>query len=242
MLYCNPMQTESIPKVIHYFWFGKGPKNDLIRRCILSWQKTCPDFTLKEWTEENYDVYAHPFSKKMYEARRFAFVADYARLEVLEKEGGFYLDTDMLLLQSLSAFVNYGCVLGEEEPGIISAGMIGAVPNHAFIKNARAYYDTHVDTIITIPRALTKVFNELESTDGIKVCPPHYFYPFDQKSIKKYAGQELAGDVYGIHLWNYSWGHPLNKFFKKIGIYSFGKKVTEVLRIKKVIKKVFRFI
>jgi mannosyltransferase OCH1-like enzyme len=96
------MQETGIPKVIHYFWFGRKPKNSLIKRCIESWRATCPDFTIKEWNEDNYDVYAHPFSKKMYESGRFAFVADYARLEILEKEGGFYLDTDMLLLQDLS--------------------------------------------------------------------------------------------------------------------------------------------
>jgi mannosyltransferase OCH1-like enzyme len=236
------MQTESIPKVIHYFWFGRGTKNDLIKRCITSWGKTCPDFTIKEWTEETYDVNAHPFSKKMYTENRFAFVADYARLEVLEKEGGFYLDTDMLLLQSLSPFIDNACVLGEEESGIISAGMIGAVPHHDYIKKARNYYDKNDGTIITIPRALTKVFNELESKEGIKICPPHYFYPFDQKSIKEYRNQKLPDDVYGVHLWNYSWGHPLNKFFKKIGIYSVGKKTTEILGVKKIIKKLLKFI
>ncbi len=241
MLYCKPMQETGIPKVIHYFWFGRKPKNSLIKRCIESWRATCPDFTIKEWNEDNYDVYARPFSKKMYESGRFAFVADYARLEILEKEGGFYLDTDMLLLQDLSPFTQNQCVLGEEEPGIVSAGMIAATPHHPYIKNAREYYDVS-KTVITIPRALTKVFEEFKDKDTIKVCPPHYFYPFDQKSIKRYVGQTLPDDVYGVHLWNYSWGHPLNKFFKKIGIYSFGKRIAEVLGIKGIIKKILRFI
>lgn len=241
--YTYTIMTEtSIPKVIHYCWFGKKEKNDLIKKCIKSWHTMCPDFTIKEWNEENYDVYAHPFPKKMYDAKRFAFVADYVRLEVLEKEGGFYLDTDMLLLQSLSPFTQHECVLGEEEPGIISAGMMGAVPGHRYIKSAKEYYDDEGRALVTIPVALTKVFAELDSKEGIYVCPPHYFYPFDQGSIEKYQGQQLGSDVYGVHLWNYSWGHPLNKFFKKIKIYALGKKIAEKLHIKKLLKKLFRFI
>lgn len=240
--YTGAMEKVSIPKVIHYCWFGKGPKNALMIRCIESWRTTNPSFLIKEWNEENYDVNTHPFTKKMYASKKWAFVADYARLEILEREGGFYLDTDMLLLQSLSPLSTNDCILGEEEPGIISAGMIAAIPHHPFIQSAKKYYDDHAAQVITIPRALTKVFNELENKSSITVYPPHYFYPFDQKNIKKYVGQKLPDDVYGVHLWNYSWGHPLNKFFKKIGVYSFGKKVTEVLRIKKLIKKIFRFI
>ncbi len=236
------MEEASIPKVIHYCWFGKGPKSPLITRCIESWRTTNPSFTIKEWNEENYDVYAHPFTKKMYTSKKWAFVADYARLEILEKEGGFYLDTDMLLLQSLSPLSTNSCILGEEEPGIISAGMIASAPHHPYIQKARKYYDDHTANLVTIPRVLTKIFSELEDKSNVVVYPSHYFYPFDASSIKYYTGQKLADDVYGVHLWNYSWGHPLNKFFKKIGVYSFGKKVTEVLRIKKLIKKILRFV
>lgn len=236
------MSENLIPKVIHYCWFGRNPKNPLIKRCIESWHVNCPDFTIKEWNEENYDVDAHPFTKKMYASKKWAFVADYARLEILEKEGGFYLDTDMLLLQSLSPLSTNDCILGEEEPGIISAGMMAAIPHHPYIQKAKEYYDNHGTQLVTIPVALTKVFNQMENKESITVYPPHYFYPFDQKSIKRYTGQKLPPDVYGVHLWNYSWGHPLNKFFKKIGVYSFGKKVTEVLRIKKLIKKILRFV
>lgn len=33
----------SIPKVIHYCWFGRGEKSELMKRCIASWRKYCPD-------------------------------------------------------------------------------------------------------------------------------------------------------------------------------------------------------
>lgn len=232
-----------IPKTIHYCWFGKNPKSEEIERCILSWRNTCPDFTIKEWNESNFDVEASLFTKKMYSKQKWAFVADYARLQILVEEGGFYLDTDMLLLQSLSPLLSHSCVLGEESKGMISAGMIGAVPHHPFIEGCKHFYDTQGNELITIPRALSMVFKNYNNhTDRILVLPPATFYPFDAEHIHLYKGQDLGNAVYGVHLWHYSWGSPLNKFFKKIGIYSYGKKITEVLGIKKVLKKLLGFI
>lgn len=231
-----------IPKIIHYCWFGENPKSDEIKQCIKSWQEKCPDFTIKEWNEKNFNVSSFPFTKKMYAEKRWAFVADYVRLHVLTEEGGFYLDTDMLLLQSLSPFLEKKCVLGEEAPGIISAGMIASAPHHPFIKRCKDFYDTETKEIITIPRALTKIYESYEDKESLLVLPPRTFYPFDAEHIHEYKGQALSGDVVGVHLWHHSWGHPLNKFFKNIGVYRLGKKITEILGIKKILKRLFGFI
>lgn len=231
-----------IPKTIHYCWFGKTKKSEEMTACIASWQKMCPDFTITEWNEENFDVEKYAFTKRMYREKKWAFVADYVRLHTLQNEGGFYLDTDMLLLQSLSPFEKEDCVLGEETPGVISAGMVASSAHHPFIKRCRDFYDALDGKPITIPRALTKIFQEYDNKSDILVLPPKTFYPFDAEHIHKYRGQDLGPEVYGVHLWNFSWGHPLNKFFKKIGVYSFGKKCVELLGIKKILKKLLGFI
>lgn len=231
-----------IPKVIHYCWFGNNEKSDAIIDCIESWKKTCPDFEIKEWNEVNFPFETFPFASRMYDEKKWAFVADYARLHVLESEGGFYLDTDMLLVQSLSPLTQNSCVLGEEKVGTISAGMIGAEAHHPFIKTCRDFYDTNVNELITIPRVLSERYAAYADKESLVVYPPQAFYPFDSEHIKEYRGQDLGPDVIGIHLWHYSWGHPLNRFFKKIGVYGFGKKITELLGIKKILKKLFGFI
>ena len=96
-----------IPKKIHYCWFGKGEKGSLIEECISSWKKILPEYEIKEWNEENFDVTAHPYTKKAYKAKKWAFVSDYARLKVLEEEGGVYLDTDMLLLKDIKPLLTH---------------------------------------------------------------------------------------------------------------------------------------
>ena len=99
-----------IPKTIHYCWFGNNPKSPEILACIESWKKQCPDFSIIEWNENNFPFKDFPFTLRMYKEKRWAFVADYARLHILYEQGGFYLDTDMLLLQSLSTLSTHDCV------------------------------------------------------------------------------------------------------------------------------------
>jgi Glycosyltransferase sugar-binding region containing DXD motif len=231
-----------IPKTIHYCWFGNNPKNEEIDMCIKSWEKTCSDFTIKEWNELNFPIDQFPFAKRMYEAEKWAFVADYARLYILEKYGGFYLDTDMLLLQPLSPMTSHTCVLGEEAVGVISAGMLGAEAHNPFIGACKDIYDHNTEELVTIPRVLTAVFETFPNKSSLTVYPPQTFYPFDASTISSFTGQDLGPEVFGVHLWHHSWGHPLNKAFKKIGIYTFGKKVVEVLGIKTTLKKLLGFI
>ena len=45
-----------IPKVIHYCWFGAQPLPESALKCIESWRRFCPDYEIKQWSEENYDV------------------------------------------------------------------------------------------------------------------------------------------------------------------------------------------
>lgn len=69
----------SIPKIIHYCWFGRNEKPAIIKKCIKSWKKYCPDYQIIEWNEDNFDVNSVPFCQQAYEAKQWAFVSDYVR-------------------------------------------------------------------------------------------------------------------------------------------------------------------
>ena len=88
-----------IPKKIHYCWFGGNPLPASAKKCIESWKKYLPDFEIKEWNEKNFDVNSHPYAKMAYEKRRWAYLSDVVRLIVVEREGGFYFDTDVELVR-----------------------------------------------------------------------------------------------------------------------------------------------
>ena len=93
----------SVPKIIHYCWFGGNPKPKLAEKCIKSWKKFCPDYQIIEWNEENFDVSAAPeYVCQAYAAKRWAFVTDYVRLKAMTEMGGIYMDTDVELVKPLT--------------------------------------------------------------------------------------------------------------------------------------------
>lgn len=119
------MEDMMIPKVIHYCWFGGDPKPDVIEKCIASWQRFCPDYEIIEWNESNYDVNAHPYTKAAHAAKKWAFVSDVARVEILLKHGGIYLDTDVEILceKPFDEYLYYDNVLVFETERSISSGL-----------------------------------------------------------------------------------------------------------------------
>ena len=86
---------EKIPHIIHYCWFGRNPKSELVLNCIESWKKYLPGYEIREWNEDNYDVTQVNFVKEAYENQKWAFVSDYVRFDVLYQFGGIYFDTDV---------------------------------------------------------------------------------------------------------------------------------------------------
>lgn len=105
-MYTNIKRKTLIPPRIHLFWFGKGEKSELIKHCIDSWKRFAPNYEIIEWTEDNFDVIFCERSKKAYLEKKWALVADIARLKVIFEQGGIYLDTDVELIAPLDNLLN----------------------------------------------------------------------------------------------------------------------------------------
>ena len=103
-----------IPKVIHYCWFGRNPLPPLAEKCIKSWKKYLPDYEIKEWNENSFDVNIIPYTQEAYEAKKYAFVSDYARFWILYKYGGLYFDTDVEIIRPLDDIIAQGAFMGLE--------------------------------------------------------------------------------------------------------------------------------
>lgn len=61
-----------ITKTIHYCWFGRGELPEKAKQCIESWKKFCPDYEIKEWNEDNFDMNSCAYVKEAYEASTIA--------------------------------------------------------------------------------------------------------------------------------------------------------------------------
>lgn len=135
-----------IPKIIHYCWVGGKEKPASVEYCIESWKKFCPDYVIKEWNESNYDFSKNEYMRQAYEAKKWGFVPDYARLDIVYEYGGIYLDTDVELMKSYDEFLDKEAFMGFENTGdgefFVNCGQgFGAVPHNKIIKSARDLYE-----------------------------------------------------------------------------------------------------
>lgn len=103
-----------IPKIIHYCWFGRNPLPPLAQECIASWRKYLPDYEIKEWNEDNFDVNAIPYTAEAYRQKKYAFVSDYARFWIMYHYGGLYFDTDVEVIRPLDDIIAAGNFMGFE--------------------------------------------------------------------------------------------------------------------------------
>ena len=112
-----------IPKIIHYCWFGGNPLPNSAKKCIESWKKYCPDFIIMEHNEDNYDISKYPYMKEAYDAKKWAFVSDVARLDVLYHYGGIYLDIDVELLRPIDHMLTGAGFMGFEDMKQVASGL-----------------------------------------------------------------------------------------------------------------------
>ena len=118
-----------IPKKIHYCWIGGNPLPELAIKCIESWKKYCPDYEIIEWNEKNYDFRKNQFMREAYDEKKWGFVPDYARLDIIYEHGGIYLDTDVEIIKPLDSLLKEQGFAGMEQPGIVALGLgFGAEP------------------------------------------------------------------------------------------------------------------
>ena len=134
--YFADRKVKRIPPKIHSFWFSGEEKPDLYKRCVESWFKYCPTFEIIEWNSDNYDVTKNRYMFEAFEHQKWAFVSDYARLDVLNQEGGIYLDMDVELKVSLEPFLYADSFFCRQEDGLLELGSgFGVQKNDPLIKS-----------------------------------------------------------------------------------------------------------
>lgn len=127
-------EEQLIPKKINYCWFSGNPIPDTLKRCMETWEKFCPDYEIVRWDESNYDISWSPYMVQAYEHKRWGFIPDIARLDILYRYGGIYLDTDVELLRNLDELLFQPAFCGVEKWGAVNfGGLSGAVKGNDII-------------------------------------------------------------------------------------------------------------
>lgn len=210
-----------IPKVIHYCWFGRGPKPALAERCIASWRRHLPDYEIREWNESNYDVRKIPYIAEAYDAKKYAFVSDYARFDILYRHGGLYFDTDVEVVRPLDDLISAGPFMGFEEDakGTVASGLgLAAEAGMPIYREILAHYATlHYAAEdgranqTTVVRHVTELLKGkgLVSGGGIATCAGLRIYPADYFNPMRPDGRiVLLPNTRTIHHYAASWHSP----------------------------------
>ena len=231
-----------IPKIIHYIWLGGKPLNALAKKCLASWKKYCPDYEIKLWTEENFDITQNKYCKQAYDAKKWAFASDYVRVWVLKEYGGIYFDTDVELIKPIDEFLNDSkAFVGMENNKFVATGVIACEKNCKWINN---FYNLYNDiSFVNEDGSLDLTPNPEKATEAIKLLykdfdkkdksqiinyPEITIYPADYFTPMNYWTRkiELTENSRAIHHFDASWKptsvkikNKIKNFIKKIIFY-----------------------
>lgn len=132
-----------IPRIIHYCWFGKGPMPDLAIKCIESWHRCMPDWEYVLWNEDNFDVSSYPYTQEAYDAKKYAFVSDVARLEALKRFGGVYFDVDFEVYKPFDDLLHNDAFAGFEgsKYNPVMMGVLASAPGGQWVSRQLDRYE-----------------------------------------------------------------------------------------------------
>ena len=229
-----------IPKIIHYCWFGNNPKPALALKCIESWKKYCPDYEIKEWNENNYDIGFCNYSRQAYGKKKWAFVSDVARFKILYENGGVYFDTDVELLRPIDSLLETSGFMGfettmwglygnkSEEHWLLNPGLgMGAEKKSPVLNKLLNEYTTRLFenddgtlNLETICEYTSKFFyeggmrsaNVFQKIFGYDLYPKDFFNPMNSKTGKIKTSKE----TFSIHHYAASWTSKSQKFNVKV--------------------------
>lgn len=222
-----------IPKIIHLCWLSGDPYPTKIAKCIDSWKRILPDYEIMLWDTTRFPLTNSLFVKQAFEAKKYAFAADYIRFYALYHHGGIYLDSDVEVLKSFDDLLHLPYFVGAEKAGTIEAAIMGAEKGASWIKTCLDYYQ---DRSFILPngaldiRKLPEIMvEELEKVKTLRflsleeskrqgsfanenevvILPDDYFSPklFDSREVI------ITAQTYAIHHYENSWFSPKAKIY-----------------------------
>lgn len=234
--------TATIPHTIHFIWGGKPFPETSIPN-ILSWMRHHPEWTFKFWTDDpNRPIPVKGMEKHLFaeilpssnrymaDSKNWGEKSDYLRCEILNQEGGLYVDHDVEcrhcfedLHRSVSFYASMEPIHQNPVEGscvIISNCLVGASPGHpilTFVKQeterrwdlAAKIFPDH-DQISSLLRTLYRTFGAFDKAVGSLasanslILPPAWVFP-------KYCSPKLEEKIrnmnvpYANHNWNGTW-------------------------------------
>lgn len=187
-----------IPKQIHQIWIGD---KQVPEKWLNTWNKS--KMSRRLWREKDIDDFGLVNRDKydyFLKIKDFAGAADIARVEILFKLGGVYLDADSVCLNPFDdeTFMNDSFFSVIEFDRRVANGTIGCEANHPIMK---MYQERITEATVIEPPCftiggtlLTTCIDEF-GRDKVTILPSYTFYP-----KWKHRGS-IKGTIFARQMW-----------------------------------------
>lgn len=213
-----------IPKIIHFCWLSSDDYPKDIQKYMQSWKNILTDYEFVHWNLNRDKIGENVWVKQAFEAKKYAFAADYIRIYALYKYGGIYLDTDVEVVKKFDDLLHLPYFAGTEGGKWIEAGVFGAEKGADWLKDILIYFDKPfhkkdgVFDMITLPQIMNRIVEKkrmvvvAEKEKIIELININYhshFYLFPKEYFSpKDMGTgilEMTVETYAIHHFAMSW-------------------------------------
>ena len=221
-----------IPKIIHYCWLSNDPIPKDLKKYMKSWKEKLYDYEFILWDLNRFDLNRSLWVKQAFEAKKYAFAADYIRLYAVYNYGGIYMDMDVEVIKSFNDLLRNDYILGYEAAKGLEAGVFGAPKKAPWVKEVLEYYTSKE---FALPNGLYNdtplpiIMDEVLNADYItnkKIVP----LPTDFLTAKSYKTGKITitPNTYTIHHFAGSW-RSWDEKMKIIIARIIGTKLTHIL-------------
>ena len=221
-----------IPKIIHYCWLSNDPIPKDLKKYMKSWKEKLYDYEFILWDLNRFDLNRSLWVKQAFEAKKYAFPADYIRLYAVYNYGGIYMDMDVEVIKSFNDLLRNDYILGYEAAKGLEAGGCGAPKKAPWVKEVLEYYTSKE---FALPNGLYNdtplpiIMDEVLNADYItnkKIVP----LPTDFLTAKSYKTGKITitPNTYTIHHFAGSW-KSWDEKMKIIIARIIGTKLTHIL-------------
>lgn len=221
-----------IPEIIHYCWLSNDPIPKDLKKYMKSWKEKLYDYEFILWDLNRFDLNRSLWVKQAFEAKKYAFAADYIRLYAVYNYGGIYMDMDVEVIKSFNDLLRNDYILGYEAAKGLEAGVFGAPKKAPWVKEVLEYYTSKE---FALPNGLYNdtplpiIMDEVLNADYItnkKIVP----LPTDFLTAKSYKTGKITitPNTYTIHHFAGSW-KSWDEKMKIIIARIIGTKLTHIL-------------
>lgn len=215
----------TVPRVLHYCWFGGAPLPEKAEATIMRWRELMPEYRIVRWDESNFDVNECRFARDAYVAKKWAFVSDYARFKVVYSHGGTYMDIGSELLKSIDPLVEEtGFTARDWESLSVNPGLVLSAKAHCpLLREVLEIYRSlefeetfeflHSHTVNQVFGLVLERYGYKPGEDvmwehgGFRVYPSEYFCP-----KLDFGGFRCTGNTYSTHTSSASWTSAGERF------------------------------